>query len=241
MALDEEVKEHLDEKFDDFLSGLIKKFRWPAIGVAVVFAAFMSAFATYTYVKARSEVSAAQVQFYQNMMKTQQDIELLKIKFIEKFNLLMKDLDATAALQAEELEEQIAAAKERLRNGSPTKSGRFEDAKKMSVRQIYDKLKKETLLLNAKQFDEYIDRVKRRVAEENDRDLTEKFDQAIKMVIRNRGLGNMSMPSMPPENGPPTKPRPVPKERQTPDRYQIDPDEFRQMQQMQIPAPPQGQ
>lgn len=236
MALDDDVKEHLDAKFDDFLSGLIKKFRWPAIGVAVIFAAFMSAFATYTYVKARSEVSAAQVQFYQNMMKTQQDIELLKIKFIEKFNLLMTDLDATAAQQAQELERQISEAKTRLRNGSTKDLGRFEDAKTMSVVQIYHKLKRETDGLDDKRFEEYMERVRRRVNDLNDAILTEKFGQALALVERDRHMGNMSMPPL--SDKPDAPPAKLVPDRDV-GRYKIDPDEFRQQQQI-MQAPPQG-
>lgn len=91
MALDNEIKEHLDEKFDDFIAGLIKKFRWPAIGLAVIFAAFMSAFATYMYVKARSDVSTAQVQFYQSLMRSQKEIDEIKKEMIRNFNIFIED------------------------------------------------------------------------------------------------------------------------------------------------------
>jgi len=103
MALDDDVKEFLDEKFDDFIAGLVKKFRWPAIGLAVVFAAFMSAFATYMYVKARSDISTAQVQFYQHMMTSQKEVLELKKQMIFRFNDLIGDLQTDVELAKERL------------------------------------------------------------------------------------------------------------------------------------------
>lgn len=112
MALDDDVKDHLNEKFDDFISGLIKKFRWPAIGLAVVFAAFMSAFATYMYVKARSDVSAAQVQFYQNLMQSQKEIDALKKQMILNFNDFINDFQAQKEEASNKLTKLIDEAQE---------------------------------------------------------------------------------------------------------------------------------
>lgn len=110
MALDSDAKEFLDEKFDDFIAGLIKKFRWPAIGLAVVFAAFMSAFATYMYVKARSDISTAQVQFYQHMMQSQKEVLELKKQMIFKFNDLIGNLQTDVELAKDRLSSVIDEA-----------------------------------------------------------------------------------------------------------------------------------
>jgi hypothetical protein len=63
----------------------------------------MSAFATYMYVKARSDISTAQVQFYQHMMTSQKEVLELKKQMIFRFNDLIGDLQTDVELAKDRL------------------------------------------------------------------------------------------------------------------------------------------
>ena len=74
--LTEEEQEYLDDKFESFKLDFWKRFKIPAIGLAVVFAGLISVFSTYLYMQAKinvmqsqEELTKAKVTFYEGMMK----------------------------------------------------------------------------------------------------------------------------------------------------------------------------
>ena len=91
--LTEEERDFLDDKFEQFKLDFWKKFKLPALGLAVVFAGLISVFATYLYMQARvnvmnsqAELAKAKVTFYEGMMKANKEIN----KMTEEFNNLVE-------------------------------------------------------------------------------------------------------------------------------------------------------
>lgn len=77
-----EEKEFLDDKFEQFKLDFWKRFKIPAIGLAVVFAGLMSIFATYLYMQAKvnvmesqAELAQAKATFYSGMQKANEEME----------------------------------------------------------------------------------------------------------------------------------------------------------------------
>ena len=124
MALSIEEKEYLDDKFNEFRKALWAKFKIPAIGLVIVFAGIMSAFASYMYVKAKSDVAQAQVDFYQNMISTQKEITELKTQMINNFNEFINDISEqkkklTDIIAQEEVNQQKRIEEQRKFIGPP--------------------------------------------------------------------------------------------------------------------------
>ena len=90
--LTHEEKEYLDNKFNEFRANLWAKFKLPALGLAIVFAGFMSVFATYMYTSAKADVARAQVDFYQSLLSSQKEITELKTEMIDNFNDFIGDI-----------------------------------------------------------------------------------------------------------------------------------------------------
>ena len=92
--LTNEEQKYLDKKFDEFQIGFWKKFRLPAIGLAVVFAGLVAVFASYLYMQARVNVMNSQVEmtkavttFYDGMHKANEEIK----DMVDQFNILASD------------------------------------------------------------------------------------------------------------------------------------------------------
>ena len=86
--LTEKEQKYLDEKFDEFKNTFWKKFKLPAIGLAVVFASFVAVFASYTYMQAKinvmnsqAEMSKAITTFYDGMADANKEISGMVCKF----------------------------------------------------------------------------------------------------------------------------------------------------------------
>jgi len=87
--LSEEEKDYLDDKFEQFKLDFWKRFKIPAIGLAVVFAGLVSIFSTYLYMQARvnvmeshADLAKAKATFYSGMQQANEEIE----KMVENYN-----------------------------------------------------------------------------------------------------------------------------------------------------------
>lgn len=123
--LTEEEKTFLEDKFEEFKSSFWKKFKLPAIGLAVVFAGLVSVFATYLYMQAKINVMQAQedltkakVTFYEGMMKANQEIT----EMVEVYNKLAIEAGESVdkmKIYEEELE-RIVKNHQRLKSLQPS-------------------------------------------------------------------------------------------------------------------------
>jgi hypothetical protein len=134
MTLSKEEQEYLDEKFKEFKQKLWSKLKIPAIGVAILFAGLMSAFASYTYITAKADVAQAQVEFYQNMIAAQHEVTDLKEEMIGKFNSLMEE----AITQKSKLDDIVVEEEERSFVGPPPPTDPFAE----ELKERLDKAKK---------------------------------------------------------------------------------------------------
>lgn len=92
-TLSEEEQRYLNNKFEDFKLDFWRRFKIPAIGLAVVFAGLVSVFATYLYMQAKINVMEAQeeltktkIAFYEGMNKANTEIKSM----IENYNSLVE-------------------------------------------------------------------------------------------------------------------------------------------------------
>ena len=96
--LTEEEQEYLDDKFESFKLDFWKRFKIPAIGLAVVFAGLISVFSTYLYMQAKinvmqsqEELTKAKVTFYEGMMKANKEIT----DMVTRYNTLAEEAGAS--------------------------------------------------------------------------------------------------------------------------------------------------
>jgi hypothetical protein len=111
---------YLDECFEEYKKESVKKLRFPLVGLAVVFAAAVSIFATYLYMQAKINVMEAQAEFaevkkdfYEDVSEAKEKIDDLMISYrdrLEEWNTLAENAEASAQRMAayEKSLEQIA-------------------------------------------------------------------------------------------------------------------------------------
>ena len=118
--LTKEQECYLDECFEEFKKESVKKLKFPLVGLAVVFAAAVSIFATYLYMQAKINVMEAQAEFaevrkdfYEDVTDAKEKIDELMLSYrdrLDEWNKLAENAEASAQRMAsyEKALEQIA-------------------------------------------------------------------------------------------------------------------------------------